>query len=224
MGVFLISKLLLNYNDMKDIFSLKESAKLFDQNKKDLVNFTENYFGLLSGIVKDISSKLEKAKIDDPNINSILSILLYPSNAKIDDYIKALFDFSSIIENLGDNSVDELDNTLNKKFSINIYPRKSNNKLNIQLKKTATGWSIYNPIFEAWLETDKYCTNHFFSILNGSSINYPEDLSGYLKWLWEISTVYNLTEQEVSNEFDELSKWINLCNDYSPNTKLGGYK
>lgn len=224
MEVFEISKLLLNYNDMKDIFSLRESAKLFDQHKKELVNFTENYFGLLSNIVKDISFKLEEAKIDDSAINSILPILLDPSNANIDNYIKALLDFSNIIENLGDNSVDELDNTLNKKFSINIYPRKSNTKLNIQFKKTADGWSIYNPIFEAWLETDKYCNNHFFSILNGSSINYPEDLSGYLKWLWEISTVYNLTEQEVSNEFDELSKWINLCNDYSPNTKLGGYK
>lgn len=173
-----------------------------------------NRFNIPTDDLKILSSYLLKYKDDNNNI-----VLENKDEFKAD-----LTKFINKIKYLLDIKVDKNDNSLNKEFKLILYDRYLGKDFEIKLRKSELGWDFYNFDKKKWEECNAFCEPHLFAILNAHLINYPNDLKGYLKWLWLASTVYNFTLDEMELEFNELEKWINLCNNSTPKTKIGEYK
>lgn len=223
-----MNKIVFNYMDMRAISLLERGHNLLNmyiKSGKDNHNEGLMFFDSTVGVIEVIKKSLDKSNINyEEKINDVIQILLNRQDFKLVTYSQALKEFIDYLNDKGNNVIDENDNTLGKEFNIDIQNRKFNENLNINIIKTKNGWRIYNSERNIKRRCDKFCRDGLYNLLDNFAVSYPNDLDGYLKWLWEASTVFNYTEQEVCEEFKEISKWINLCNEYSPNTLLGGYK
>lgn len=223
-----MNKIVFNYMDMRAISILKRGNNLLDRYiKSESYHKDEETMFLNSTIriIEVMKQNLDKKNlIYENNIKNAFQILLNKQDFKLDTYKQALEEFIGYLDNISNNFADENDNTLGREFNLNVYNKKFNAELNLNIVKINEGWRIYNSELDINSRCNKFCEEELYNLLDNFAISYPNDLSGYFKWLWEASTVYNYTEKEVCEEFKEISKWINLCNDYSPNTLLGGYK
>ena len=63
-----------------------------------------------------------------------------------------------------------------------------------------------------------------FNILDHDFINYPEELPGYLKWLWERAAEDGLAHEQVQEALTMLADWVSLVEKNSPTGVFQGYK
>lgn len=162
----------------------------------------------------------QKVSIDNKNVVEL----------KEDDkivFFEELTEFLLRVQSLSLVEVSEKDRCLGKTFKLSISDICLNTYLIICIKKEESGWFLYiddSKSTEKGFKCNKSCEPKLYEILDIYGINYPNDLKGYFEWLWNASTVYNLGVEQVKEEFYELSKWINACNDLSPKTRLREYR
>lgn len=117
---------------------------------------------------------------------------------------------------------DPVDQTLNNKFKIKIFSRRWGHKDSYTLTRTATGWDVSHLTYVG--ECNKSGQPTLLDSLKHDSINFPEDLGGYLEWVWERASEDGLTHDEVQEALDQLGEWISLCESSSPKGIFQGYK
>lgn len=109
---------------------------------------------------------------------------------------------------------DPEDQTIGKKFKMDIYSCRWGHTDLYHLERTKQGWKVFSN--SSGGECDKSGKPFLFDILKNDLINYPKDLVGYLEWLWDQAQQQGLTHNEVQDALTELAEWINMCEKGSP--------
>ncbi len=117
---------------------------------------------------------------------------------------------------------DPEDQTIGDKFEVQIYSRRWGHVDSYTVIRNEKGWTISH--FGTGGQSDKTGNPYLFKILNHDSINFPEELPGYMEWLWQRAEEDGLTHEEVQDALNELTTWINLCEQNSPRGIWKGFK
>ncbi|MNL36543.1 hypothetical protein D3C87_1586280 [compost metagenome] len=132
--------------------------------------------------------------------------------------VEALFKF------LGDTDAnkDPEDVTIGAEFEVQIYNRRWGHEDTYTIKRTKKGWNINQMVRGG--PSDKTGAPGFYEALDGDSINYPEELPGYMEWLWERAAEDGMTKDGLSAALNELAAWISVCERNSPSGVFVGFK
>jgi hypothetical protein len=113
---------------------------------------------------------------------------------------------------------DPKDSTIGHDFTLPVYTRILQHEDIYNLKRTDSGWHIDNLSIAG--NCDKSGNPFLFENLNHDSVNYPDELSVYMEWLWEQAAEKGLSHEQVQNALNELGKWISICEENSPNGEI----
>lgn len=113
---------------------------------------------------------------------------------------------------------DQEDITIGHDFTLPVYIRRWEHKGIYKLKRTDSGWYVDYPSISG--NCDESGNPFLFENLNHDSVNYPEELSGYMEWLWEQAAEKGLSHEQVQNALDELGEWISTCEKNSPKGEI----
>lgn len=109
---------------------------------------------------------------------------------------------------------DPEDQTIDHEFEFNVFSRRWGHDDRYRIKRTANGWQINH------LGIGGPCNRKgepfLFENLDHDSINYPEELPGYMEWLWDQCSELGLTHDQVQAALNELADWVSLCERNSP--------
>lgn len=117
---------------------------------------------------------------------------------------------------------DPEDITIDTKYEIEIYSRRWGHTDRCEITRVKNGWIIKKLMIGG--KSNKRGEPYLKEILDHDSINYPEELPGYLEWLWDQAKEKGLNHTEVQNSLNNLAEWINLCEKNSPEGIWDGYK
>lgn len=117
---------------------------------------------------------------------------------------------------------DPEDQTIGHEFTFRAYSRRWGHYDTYQIKRTETGWNVSHISIGGGCDKDG--KPYLYENLNHDSINYPEELPGYMEWLWNRAQEQGLRHDEVQSAFDQLSEWVSICEKNSPSGIWEGYK
>ena len=140
------------------------------------------------------------------------------------DFYKHIHPVEDLLDYLEDNTAndDPEDQTINHDFKMQVYSRRWGHKDEYKIKRTETGW-----LFEFGARggpCDKLGKPNLYNILDADSINYPEELGGYIEWLWNQAKDEGLSHEEVQSALDDIADWISACEINTPRGVFRGYK
>lgn len=149
-----------------------------------------------------------------------------PTHADFYKHIHPVEDLLSFLQDQDANK-DPVDQTLNGEFSIEIYSRRWGHDDIYRFKRTKAGWHIAH--------MQEYDTGRdgrvgaregtgLFALLDHDSINYPEELPGYLEYLWKAAAENGLSADQVKQALNELGAWVSTVERSSPGGIFEGYK
>jgi hypothetical protein len=95
-----------------------------------------------------------------------------------------------------------------------VFSRRWDHNDKYDIKKTPDGWYIQHLGISGLC--DKSGSPFLFRNLEQDSINYPKSIGNYLKWLWDESTTQELGDDEIQNELNRISEWIQIVEKASP--------
>ena len=140
--------------------------------------------------------------------------MFYDHIHPVEDLIKFTFD-----EHAND---DPEDQTLGDEFKFEIYTRRWGHKDTYKVIRNNKGW-IFSHISDG-VQSDKSGNPSLFELLDHDSVNYPEELPGYLEWLWKKAEEDGLSHKQLQKALNQLADWINVCEDNSPSGIWEYYK
>ena len=97
---------------------------------------------------------------------------------------------------------------------LEIYSRRWGRNEKYKVEKTATGWDISHMRIEG--PCDKTGAPALYKNFDQDSINYPEELPGYMEWLWTQAHDQSLSNDQIQVELDRLGEWIQITEKASP--------
>jgi len=151
---------------------------------------------------------------------------LSPDAPSFYKHIHPVQDLLKFLQNQSAND-DPVDQTLGHEFSVQIFSRRWNHTDNYRFVRTPTGWTIKQShnvdVGRDGLVGGKPGTG-LFDFLDHDSINYPEELPGYLEWLWERAAEDGLSAAKVQAALKQLATWVNTLEKSSPKGIFRGYK
>jgi hypothetical protein len=109
---------------------------------------------------------------------------------------------------------DPEDKTIDHDFEMKIYTRRWGHYDTYKVKRTINGWIIGNLAISG--SCDKTGKPYLYANLDHDSINYPEELPGYIEWLWEQASEEGLSHEKVQESLNVLGEWISDCEKKSP--------
>lgn len=140
---------------------------------------------------------------------------------KFYDHIHPTEDLLEFLKDVNANK-DPEDQTIGVDFTFNVYSRRWGHKDHYRLKRTSTGWGFNFNSYNGLCEKDGKPL--LFTSLNHDSINYPEELPGYIEWVWQRASEDGLTRIQVQQALDELADWVSLCESNTPKGIFGNFK
>ena len=135
--------------------------------------------------------------------------------------IHAIQDLLKFIEDNHAND-DPVDVTIGCEFTFEVYSRRWGGIDVYKVVRIKTGWEFTN--MSDGGKCAKTGRKHLYELLDHDSINYPEELPGYLEYLWEQANTQGLTKEQVQESLNQLAEWVNLCERNSPEGIFNGYK
>jgi hypothetical protein len=136
-----------------------------------------------------------------------------PNDREFYDHVHPVEDLLKFIKDPHAND-DPVDKTINADFKLKVYSRRWGHNDTYKVKRTETGWEIGHISISG--ECDKTGTPFLFKNLDHDSINYPEDLGGYMEYLWDQAYQKGLSHEQVQSALNELGEWICECEIKSP--------
>lgn len=203
---------------LNDIRELIQSGK--DITREDVLNLGEKAATLHQSLAKrgiavthhSYMIKNRGIKPDDPNF--------YNHIHPVEDLLKFIND-----QNAND---DPEDITLDCSFKFAIYCRRWGHKDSYKLIRIKNGWVV------SYLSRKITCGRDgrvaaepgtgLFEILDNDCINYPEDLHGYVEWIWIRANEDGLSEEEVQNALTGLADWVTLVERNTPRGIFDDFK
>lgn len=144
----------------------------------------------------------------------------HPDDPEFYNHIHPIEDLLNYIDNPHAND-DPEDSTIGDKFEFKVYSRRWRHHDTYEFIRNEKGWIIS---FESGGQADKSGKPWLFDFLDHDSINYPEELPGYLEWLWAQAEEEGLSHDQVQEAIQQLAEWISLCERESPQGIWKGYK
>jgi hypothetical protein len=144
-----------------------------------------------------------------------------PTEIEFYRHVHAVEDLFNFL-NDSDANKDPVDVTIGAEFKVRIYSRRWGRDDTYTIKRTPNGWDISQMVRGG--PSDKKGNPGFYKALDGDSINYPEELPGYMEWLWERAAEDGLTKDDVASALDDLAAWISTCEKASPRGIFQGFK
>lgn len=136
-------------------------------------------------------------------------------------HIHPVEDLLKYIEDTDANN-DPIDQTIGNEFKLKVYSKRWGHADEYSLKRIENGWFFS---FSSYVgECTKDGKPYIYAALNHESISYPNDLPGFLEWLWEQAKLQGLTYTEVQNALNQISDWIYSCEVNTPRGIFRGYK
>ena len=105
-------------------------------------------------------------------------------------------------------------------MKLEVYSRRFGHADRYKISKTDEGWHVRH--ISPGGDCDKTGAPHLFKSLEHDSINYPQDLGGYMEWLWYKSA--DMSEEEIQNQLDQIGEWIEITEKASPGGIFSEYK
>lgn len=99
-------------------------------------------------------------------------------------------------------------------MNLTVYSRRWGHDDTYTVEITNTGWNISHVAHSG--DCDSFGKPYLFTILDHDSINYPEELGGYMDWLWRTANEQNMDETEIQKHLDELGAWIQTTEKSTP--------
>ncbi|MGL5751776.1 MAG: hypothetical protein ACRCXT_14675 [Paraclostridium sp.] len=146
---------------------------------------------------------------------------LLPESEEFYKHIHPVEDLLKYLEDTSANN-DPEDATIGSEFFMTIYSRRWGSEDRYSIKRNEDGWSIC--FMHRYTECTKDANPGLYKLLDHDSINYPEELPGYMEYLWEQAKEQGLSKEEVQYNLDIISNWISICEQSSPDGIFGGYK
>jgi len=98
---------------------------------------------------------------------------------------------------------------------LKVYSRRWGHEQIIEVEITEKGWNINSPGLLGG-ECDSKGNPYLFEHLDHDGINYPEELGGYMDYLWRKAKEENMSDEEIQEHLDELGRWISIVEKNSP--------
>ena len=108
------------------------------------------------------------------------------------------------------------------KLRMKVFSRRWGHDDSYTVKRTEKGWHIRFQHYNG--ECDKCGNPELFNILRHESINYPNDLGGYMEWLWYQVEEMNMTDVEIQKQLDVIGDWISTVEKASPSGFFSSFK
>ena len=109
---------------------------------------------------------------------------------------------------------DPEDQTIGHEFYFKVYSRRWGHYDTYKVVRTANGWDISH--IPEGARSGKDGSPGLYNCLEHDSINYPEDLPGYMKWLWLQAEEKGLSHDEVQEALNDLAEWVSNCEKSTP--------
>jgi len=149
-----------------------------------------------------------------------------PNTEEFYRHVHPVEDLLKFIEDESAND-DPVDVTIGDTFDFSVYSRRWGHNDRYRLTRTKTGWVVASfqevPVGRDGRVGRKAGTG-LFHLLDHDSINYPEELPGYLDWLWERAAEDGLSHEVVQEAVTELANWVSACERATPKGVFGGFK
>jgi len=116
---------------------------------------------------------------------------------------------------------DPVDQTLNKSFKFSVYSRRWGHEDTYTITRNKDGWYVS---FHDEGQGNNKAAPILYNVLNHDSINYPEELPGYMEWLWLQAEEQGLSYDQVQYALNQLAEWINICEKNSPDGIFDAFK
>jgi len=116
---------------------------------------------------------------------------------------------------------DPEDQTIDHKFSFRVYSRRWGHDDTYEVKRTSKGWEIRYDVVGL---CNKKGQPFLFENLDHDGINYPEELPGYMEWLWDQAKEQGLSHEQVQEALEQLFNWVSLCEKNTPKGVWEGFK
>lgn len=151
---------------------------------------------------------------------------LDPDDRQFYEHVHPVEDLLKFLDNV-DANTDPEDQTIGHEFVVEIFSRRWGHTDSYRFERTPTGWQIGHMTETS---TDKDGRSNgadgtgLYRMLDHDSINYPEELPGYLEYLWEQAAERGLGHDDVHGALKQLADWINLLERASPGGIFRGYK
>ncbi len=102
-------------------------------------------------------------------------------------------------------------------MKLKYYTRRREHENYCEIEKTSDGWAINaSGLTTESGESDSYGKPSLFAILNHDSVNYPEELGGYMDYLWRQSEEKSMDNDEIQDHLNMLGEWISIVEKNSP--------
>ena len=105
-------------------------------------------------------------------------------------------------------------------MDLEVYSRRWGHTERYKIIRTANGWQVQHIGIGG--DCDKTGAPYLFKNLDHDSINYPEELGGYMEWLWDQSA--SMSEESIQAELDLIGEWIQTTEKASPGGIFSAYK
>lgn len=125
------------------------------------------------------------------------------------NHIHPVEDLLAFIRDVDANN-DPEDSTMGKIFKFNIYTRRWGHYDSYSIERISTGWKFSGMVVYNSGECDKSGKPFLYKTLDHDSVSYPYNLGELLEWLWE-KAADGLSESEVQAAFEDIAKWISIC-------------
>ncbi len=144
-----------------------------------------------------------------------------PDNPEFYNHVHPIQDLLAYMDNPHAND-DPEDQTISHEFNFSVYSRRWGHDDIYHVKRTSKGWEIGHIGWGG--PCNKKGQPFLFENLDHDGINYPEELPGYMQWLWDQAKEEGLTHEQVQDALDQLARWVSLCEKNSPGGIFGGFK
>jgi hypothetical protein len=103
-------------------------------------------------------------------------------------------------------------------FNLTYYTRRWGHDESMTFTKTKKGWHIPKKNLSVQENCDKTGSPCFFEQLEHDGVQYPHAIGMFFEWLWDEHDAGSLSEQQVQEGFDGISKWLKLVEEQAPSS------
>jgi hypothetical protein len=142
-----------------------------------------------------------------------------PDDPGFYEHVHPVEDLLKFIRNQAAND-DPEDQTIGHEFRFDVYSRRWGHDDTYRVIRTETGWVFQHMMGPIPTGKDGRVggrmNSGLFDMLDHDSINYPEELPGYLQWLWERAAENGLTHDQAQEGITALAEWVSIVEKSSP--------
>ncbi|KOP65500.1 hypothetical protein AMS62_09740 [Bacillus sp. FJAT-18019] len=143
-----------------------------------------------------------------------------PEHPEFYDHIHPAEDLIRYLDDIHAND-DPEDQTLGHTFDFLVFSRRWGHRDRYKITRNEQGWHVS---FNENEQGDKTGAPVLYRFFDHDSINYPEELPGYLKWLWIQAEEQGLSHDEVQESINDLADWVSACESSTPRGVFKGFK